>query len=86
MFDAAALRGVVIVAGHYGVGKTNLTLNLCVDAARAGAKVTCVDLDIVNPYFRSSDYAKVLEDAGVFKCDEAGQAAFREFVKTVNGE
>ena len=65
MFDAAALRGVVIVAGHYGVGKTNLTLNLCVDAARAGAKVTCVDLDIVNPYFRSSDYAKVLKDAGV---------------------
>ena len=65
MFDATSLRGVVIVAGHYGVGKTNLTLNLCVDAARAGAQVTCADLDIVNPYFRSSDYTKVLEDAGV---------------------
>ena len=65
MFDAASLRGTVIVAGHYGVGKTNLALNLCVDAARDGAKVTCVDLDIVNPYFRSSDYAKLLEDAGV---------------------
>ena len=65
MFDAKALRGVVIVAGHYGVGKTNLALNLCRDAARAGAKATCADLDIVNPYFRSSDYAKLLLDAGV---------------------
>ena len=65
MFDAGTLRGVVIVAGHYGVGKTNLALNLCLDAAHAGAKVTCVDLDIVNPYFRSSDYSPLLADAGV---------------------
>ena len=65
MFDAGALRGVIIVAGHYGVGKTNLALNLCLDAAKAGAKVTCVDLDIVNPYFRSSDYSSLLVDAGV---------------------
>lgn len=59
------LRGVVIVAGHYGVGKTNLALNLCVDAARTGAHVTCIDLDIVNPYFRSSDYVGILQAAGV---------------------
>ena len=65
MFDPRNLRGVVIIAGHYGVGKTNLALNLCVDAAAAGVRVTCVDLDIVNPYFRTSDYAGILQDAGV---------------------
>ena len=31
-------------------------------------------------------FAGCLEDAGVFKCDEAGRAAFRKFIRTVNGE
>ena len=31
-------------------------------------------------------FAGCLVDAGVFKCDEAGRAAFRAFVQTVNGE
>lgn len=56
---------VVIVVGHYGVGKTNFSLNVAVDAARAGRAVTLVDLDIVNPYFRSSDYPDVLQGAGI---------------------
>ncbi len=58
-------QGVVIVCGHYGAGKTNFALNLAYDAARDGSKVTLVDLDIVNPYFRSSDYAQELESAGI---------------------
>ena len=29
-------------------------------------------------------FAAVLEDAGVFKCDEAGRAAFLRFTATVN--
>ena len=29
-------------------------------------------------------FAKVLEDAGVYKCDEIGRAAFRKFAETVN--
>ena len=29
-------------------------------------------------------FAGVLEDAGVYKCDEAGRAAFRKFVDAVN--
>ena len=63
--DASTLTGVLIIAGHYGVGKTNLALNVCVDAARAGKRVTCVDLDIVNPYFRSSDYEDLLRTEGI---------------------
>jgi UDPglucose--hexose-1-phosphate uridylyltransferase len=30
-------------------------------------------------------FSEVLEDAGVYKCDEAGRAAFMRFVDTVNG-
>ena len=65
-FDPAAIAApVVVVTGHYGVGKTNLSLNLALDAAAGGRAVTLVDLDIVNPYFRSSDYAALVEAAGV---------------------
>lgn len=56
---------VVVVVGNYGVGKTNLSLNLAISARREGLDVTLVDLDVVNPYFRSSDYRKLLEDAGI---------------------
>lgn len=59
------LGSIIIVTGHYGVGKTNFSLNLAVDEARLGHAVTLVDLDIVNPYFRSSDFAQVLTEAGV---------------------
>jgi hypothetical protein len=53
------------VTGHYGSGKTNLSINLALDLAKNYDEVTLVDLDIVNPYFRSSEYAPVLARAGV---------------------
>ena len=61
----AALRPVTIVCGHYGTGKTNLTVNLALDLAAAGHKVTVIDLDIVNPYFRVSEQRELLEGQGV---------------------
>lgn len=56
---------VCVVSGHYGVGKTNAALNLAADAADAGYQVTLVDLDVVNPYFRSSEYAEEMEARGI---------------------
>lgn len=56
---------VVVVCGHYGAGKTNLAINLALDAAAGGFDVTLADLDVVNPYFRSSDYRSLLEERGV---------------------
>lgn len=60
-----SLKPFTLVCGHYGCGKTNLSLNLAVDLAKSGKQVSLVDLDIVNPYFRSSDYRRVAEGAGV---------------------
>ena len=59
------LAPVNVVVGHYGVGKTNFSLNLALDAAEAGYEVALADMDVVNPYFRSSEYRALLEDAGV---------------------
>lgn len=53
---------ITIICGHYGTGKTNFAINLAFDRASAGQEVTVVDLDIVNPYFRSSDYHNILEE------------------------
>lgn len=60
-----ALKPVTVICGHYGVGKTNFALNLALDAAGEGFDVVLVDLDVVNPYFRSSEYRVLLEEAGV---------------------
>lgn len=59
------LSPITVVIGHYGVGKTNFAINLALDAAKRGQEVTLVDLDVVNPYFRSSDYRDTMESAGV---------------------
>lgn len=55
----------VVVCGHYGCGKTNLAINIANDLSQKGNKVVIVDLDIVNPYFRSSDYKNILKNKGV---------------------
>lgn len=54
----------VVIVGNYGSGKTELALNLALAAAREGT-ATLVDLDIVNPYFRSGEKAEELRRAGV---------------------
>ena len=58
------MKKYIIVIGNFGSGKTELSLNLAFDAAKNN-KVTLVDLDIINPYFRSSERKKELEAAGV---------------------
>ena len=54
-----------ILVGNYGSGKTEISLNFALDAAAQGRKTAMVDLDIVNPYFRSSAKRALLEEAGV---------------------
>ena len=57
-------KATTVVCGHYGAGKTNLSMNLAFDSS-GSAETTLIDLDIVNPYFRSSDYRRILEDRGI---------------------
>ncbi len=54
-----------IICGHYGCGKTNLAINLAVKMKEEGNKVTLVDLDLVNPYFRTADYKDFLQQRGI---------------------
>lgn len=56
---------ILIITGHYGTGKTEFSVNMALDLARAGQNVMLADLDIVNPYFRSRERKALLEEAGV---------------------
>lgn len=61
-------KRITIITGGYGSGKTEVSMALARRkrlAAAPDVKVSLVDLDIVNPYFRSRDKAEVLESEGI---------------------
>ena len=51
--------------GHYGSGKTNLAVNFALSMREKGLSVKMADLDIVNPYFRTKDSEKLLNEKGI---------------------
>lgn len=51
---------ILLLAGHYGSGKTNVAVNLALEMRKRHERVAIADLDIVNPYFRSKDSADQL--------------------------
>ncbi len=56
---------IAIFTGHFGSGKTEISVNYALQMAQAGKKTAIVDLDIVNPFFRSTDAKKMLEEKGI---------------------
>ncbi len=59
------ISGTIIIAGNYGSGKSETAVNLAAVSRQAGKSVKITDLDLVNPYFRSREAKKPLEDLGV---------------------
>ena len=63
------MRRMVVIAGHYGSGKTELAVSLAMELAkeqnRMYPRLAIVDLDVANPYFRSRERMDVLEAHGV---------------------
>ena len=54
-----------IIIGAYGSGKSEIAVNMALSQREAlpDKKLLIADLDIVNPFYRSSDCASVLEEA-----------------------
>ena len=63
------MRRMIVIAGHYGSGKTELAVSLAMELAQNQARqyprLAIVDLDVANPYFRSRERMDVLEAHGV---------------------
>lgn len=58
-------KKLTVITGHYGSGKTNFAVNLALDTAAQGKKCVVVDLDIVNPYFRTADFEEMFAKRGI---------------------
>ena len=58
---------LTIIIGAYGSGKSEISVNMSLAQRKAlpDKKLLIADLDIVNPFYRSSDCGAVLEEAGV---------------------
>ena len=56
-----------VICGPYGSGKTEFAINyaLSIKASAPSSPIAVVDLDIVNPYFRSRDVATSLSEQGL---------------------
>ena len=72
------MKRITLITGHFGSGKTEFSVNLTVDLKKKFDKVAILDLDIANPYFRSRERQKILEDLGIRR--QIGRASCRERV------
>lgn len=59
------IKKILIFCGHYGTGKTSIAINFSRDLADIFRPVILIDLDIVNPYFRTCDYLNFLKNRNV---------------------
>lgn len=50
-----------IFVGHFGSGKSEIAVNYALKLAKTGANVAIVDLDVINPFFRTADAKEWLE-------------------------
>lgn len=58
-------KRITLFAGHYGSGKTNIAVNYALKIKADGHSTVIADMDIVNPYFRTKDSEKELNEAGI---------------------
>jgi len=63
--EVKQIKGIFVIVGNYGSGKTEVSINLAVNQKRAGVDVKIADLDLVNPYFRTREARKALAKLGI---------------------
>ncbi len=69
---------LIMIAGGYGSGKTEVSVNLAIQLAKAGRTVRVVDLDIVNPYFRCREARALMEAHGIRVVVPPGAQAYAD--------
>jgi len=71
-------KRVTIFVGHFGSGKTEISLNLALDLREQNIPVTLADLDVVKPYFRSRSARAMLAEAGIELLAPGGEYIFSD--------
>lgn len=58
-------KRIILFVGGYGSGKTEVAVNYTLQSRPTVANLAIVDLDIVNPYFRSRERHELVTAAGI---------------------
>lgn len=56
---------ITVITGHFGSGKTEISINLALEAGKTNATTAVADLDIVNPYYRARDAWEIFDQNGI---------------------
>ncbi|PIE99014.1 MAG: ATP-binding protein [Treponema sp.] len=76
------MKRITIITGHYGSGKTEFSINL----ALKKKPDMLIDLDIVNPYFRSREVKDLLEKEGIQTIGSTLKSSLGSDLPYVSGE
>ncbi|KXG43310.1 hypothetical protein [Tepidibacillus decaturensis] len=76
---------ITIITGHFGSGKTEISINLSLKEKEQFPKVAISDLDVINPYFRSREAHSLFEQKGIELIAPKGQLATAD-LPIVSGE
>ncbi len=69
---------LIIVIGAYGSGKSEYAINLAYNMNKDHDNVVLVDMDVVNPYFRSRDVTEAFTDLGIDVISPEGEYRFAD--------
>lgn len=76
------MKRITIIAGHYGSGKSEISVNLAIDK-----KIDyIVDLDIINPYFRSRGLQDLFDEKGIHLVESTVKGMLNSDMPYVSGE
>lgn len=76
------MKRITILAGHYGSGKSEISVNL----ALKNKIDYIVDLDIINPYFRSRALHELFEEKGIHLVESTVKGMLNSDMPYVSGE
>jgi len=71
-------KRIKIFVGSFGSGKTEIAVNYSIYCRKSRDKVAIVDLDIVNPYFRTREAKDALNLKGVKVISPEGKMAYAD--------
>lgn len=56
---------VFIFVGHFGSGKTEVAANYALELKKFCEKINIIDMDIINPFFRTADFRDLFNANGI---------------------
>jgi MinD-like ATPase involved in chromosome partitioning or flagellar assembly len=71
-------KRIKIFVGGFGSGKTEISINYSIYCRKSYTKVAIVDLDIVNPYFRTREARNALNLKGIKVISPEGEMAYAD--------